>query len=60
MSELVNWYYCQQCEKDVEAELEADINIIGDTRLVIVEVQAICCECGAMLAAGESESFTVG
>lgn len=49
-----DWFHCSNCEKDVWAELETTV-VDADplTKLVKVEVKAICNECGATLSSKE-------
>lgn len=57
MDRLVEWYYCYRCGKDVETRLAANISSVPalSTGPVVVGVDAMCVDCGNVVASGEAD-----
>jgi len=52
-SNIVYYYYCHQCKKDVSAEVQVSIIDVFYPVQVRLEVSATCIECGAELDRAE-------
>ena len=51
---VVSWYYCNNCKKDVKADLNSYIEgVINETKCVKVIVVATCRECDSRLEEDE-------
>ena len=48
MNDIVEWFYCGNCEKDVKTRLTAYVASAVDYNAT-VEITAVCCECGVVL-----------